>query len=266
MLPTPATRRWSSRKALIGARDVWASEWRWSPVKSRSSGSTPRRASKKASSASPPTASSPVPKRRGSSKTSSWSPRSMPHAHVPRRGRGVEQQRPRHAQVHQQEDVVGELPHEVLAAARELVDHAALDRRCHLGRGEGARPAGVEDLDGPQRPAFDVGRQVAADRLDFGELGHRPSRLEARMRRGVGVDVALQRRERRLQRAPHRAVGQLAPLALELLAVVGAQQLQQALAAMLLRRSRRPRPTSRSRRSSATRATCCSARSAWTGG
>ena len=108
-----------------------------------------------------------------------------PHPHVPRRRGRVEQERAGHAQVHEQEDVVGELPDEVLAAAGELLDDAALDRRGQLGRRERPGPARVEHLHGLERASFDVGRQMAADRLDFGELGHRPIRLDSRAARSA---------------------------------------------------------------------------------
>src|SRR3954447_26085813 len=74
MLPTPAIRRWSSRKALTGARRPRASRRSASPVSSSPSGSTPSRDEKNASRASVPTASSPVPNRRGSQKRSSCAP------------------------------------------------------------------------------------------------------------------------------------------------------------------------------------------------
>src|SRR3954447_15336490 len=54
MLPTPAIFFWSSRNALIGARDRRASAWRCSAVNSSASGSTPSRASKNAAHAPGP--------------------------------------------------------------------------------------------------------------------------------------------------------------------------------------------------------------------
>src|ERR671939_25118 len=138
MFPTPATRFWSSRKALTGARLARASARRWAVVKSGLNGSSPSRAVKNASSAAWPSASSPVPKRRGR----------------------VEQQRAGHAEVHEQEDVVLELPHQVLAAPRQSRDAPALDGRRQLGRRERLAPAGVVDRERAERPALDVGRQV----------------------------------------------------------------------------------------------------------
>ena len=83
-------------------------------------------------------------------------------ARVARRAVRVEQQRPGHAQVHEQVDVVGELPDEVLAAAAEPLDAPARERVLELGGRERARPALVEDLHrlerrGPRRAAPDGG-------------------------------------------------------------------------------------------------------------
>ena len=85
----------------------------------------------------------------------------------------VEQQRAGHPQVQHQVRLVLELPHEVLAAAAEPLDAAAVERRRELLRGERERAAGVVDLELAQRAAVDVRRQVAADGLDLGQLGHR---------------------------------------------------------------------------------------------
>ena len=118
MLPTPATRFWSSRNALTGARDV---------LRERVQvlgGELPRERLD----------AEPRVEERGErlgperELAGPEAPRVVehqlvvaerePHARVPRRRVRVEQQRARHAQVHQQVDVVGELPDEVLAAAR----------------------------------------------------------------------------------------------------------------------------------------------------
>ena len=69
------------------------------------------------------------------------------HARVRRALGRVEQQRARHAQVQHQVGLVLELPHEVLAAAAEPLDPAALHRGGELLRGERERPAGVVDLE-----------------------------------------------------------------------------------------------------------------------
>ncbi len=86
--------------------------------------------------------------------------------------RRVEEQRAGHSQVQEQVRLVLELPHEVLAAAAEALDAAAVQRVGELVRGERKRPAGVVDGELVQRAAVDVRRQVAADRLDLGQLGH----------------------------------------------------------------------------------------------
>jgi hypothetical protein len=72
--------------------------------------------------------------------------------------------------VHEQEGVVLELPDQVLAAARQALDAAALngvDDR--LGR-ERQAPARVGDLQPCDDTPLDEGRELAADRLDLGEL------------------------------------------------------------------------------------------------
>jgi hypothetical protein len=75
--------------------------------------------------------------------------------------------------VQHQVRLVLELPHEVLAAAAEPLDAAPVERRRELLRGEREREARVMDLELAQRAAVDVRRQVAADGLDLGQLGHR---------------------------------------------------------------------------------------------
>ena len=172
MLPTPAIRFWSSSMALIGARHCLASACRCAPVNSGSNGSTPRRAAKNASSASGPSASSPVPKRRGSTNSSSVA-EVEGHARVQGPLRRAQQQRAGHSQVQHQVGLGLELPDEVLAAAPEALDGAALDRGGDLVGHQRERPAGVVDHQPLERPALDVRGQVAADRLDLGQLGHR---------------------------------------------------------------------------------------------
>ena len=115
---------------------------------------------------------------------SSWSPRSKTHARVRRVRLGVEQQRPGHAQVHGQEDVVGELGDQVLAAPAEPLDAPPLGRASASSRGASGRDQrSSTDLEPLQRPALDVRREAAADRLDLGELGH-VSRGYVGVRRG----------------------------------------------------------------------------------
>ena len=105
------------------------------------------------------------------------------HPPVARRLRRVEQQRPGHAQVQHQVDVVLELPDQVLAAPRERLDPPALDGGGDLGARDRGAPAGIEHLEPLQHPALDARREVAADRLHLGQLGHplslRPSATAA---------------------------------------------------------------------------------------
>ena len=89
---------------------------------------------------------------------------------------GIEQQRAGHPQVHEQEALVRELPDEVLAArarrARtsapaQLVGDGSADR-------EGGSSAESRISTSMERAALEMRRELAADRLDFGQLGHRP--------------------------------------------------------------------------------------------
>ena len=158
---------------MTGARLTRVSAYRCALVKSGPNGSTPSRAAKNASRASPPSASSPVPKRRGSSKISSRPSSSANRTRrVARRRRRVEQQRAGHAQVQHQVDVVLELPDQVLAAPAERLDAPPRDRRGDLRARERPAPALVVDLERGQHAPLDVGREMAADRLDLGQLRH----------------------------------------------------------------------------------------------
>ena len=69
--------------------------------------------------------------------------------------------------------VVLELPHQVLAAAPERLDAAPGAGGGHLLARERAAPPRVEHLELGEHAALDVRREVAADRLDLGQLGHR---------------------------------------------------------------------------------------------
>ncbi len=91
---------------------------------------------------------------------------------VRRRAARVQQQRPGHAQMDEQEHLVLELPHEVLAAPAEPLHVPAGDRVDDaLGRQREA-PARVSHLQGAQPAPLDVRREVAPDGLDLGQLGH----------------------------------------------------------------------------------------------
>jgi hypothetical protein len=87
---------------------------------------------------------------------------------------GGEQQVARHPQVHDEEDLVLELPHEVLAAPRNALDRAAGDGGLDVCRVRGLAPSGVEYLHVRDHAPLDRGGQEALDRLDFGQLGHAP--------------------------------------------------------------------------------------------
>jgi hypothetical protein len=75
--------------------------------------------------------------------------------------------------VHHQVHVVIELPDQVLASPRQPIDAPPLDRGGELVGRERAAPARVEHLELAHDPALDAGRQMAADRLYLGQLGHR---------------------------------------------------------------------------------------------
>ena len=97
-----------------------------------------------------------------------------PHAEEATIGvaRGHEQEVARHAQVHDEVDFVGQLADQVLAAARERLDPASLDRLRHLLGRRGLAPARIEDLDTLDRPSDHRRLELAPDRLDLGQLGH----------------------------------------------------------------------------------------------
>ena len=69
-------------------------------------------------------------------------------------------------------DVVLRLPEEVLAAPAEVLD-APSDERVDERRGrQRLAPPGIGDLQRLQRATLDQRRELAADRLDLGKLGH----------------------------------------------------------------------------------------------
>jgi hypothetical protein len=70
--------------------------------------------------------------------------------------------------VHEQEGLVLELPHEVLAAPAELLHAPALDGVDERLGQEGKAPAGIGDLHALDDAPLDEGRELAADRLDLG--------------------------------------------------------------------------------------------------
>ena len=174
MFPTPATRSWFSRNAFTGCLRPRAWSRRASAVKSGLSGSTPSREAKYSARASLPSSTSPVPKRRTSTNRSCL-PVVELHAHA-----GVlrllvgEQEVSGHAEVHHEVHVVLERDDQVLPAPAEPLDDPAVERVCdRLGRRR-VGPARVEHLDVLEPPPLDGGRQLAANRLDLGKLGHPP--------------------------------------------------------------------------------------------
>jgi hypothetical protein len=155
MLPTPAIRFWSSRNALTGARGRAAA---------------PRREERVALLDAERQLAGAEAARVGEGEVGARD--AQPDAGVRRRAGRVEQERAGHAQVHEQERVVLEPPDQVLAPPAELRDRAAFQRRGQLRGRERARPALVEHLEPLQRAVLHVRREVAADRLDLGQLGH----------------------------------------------------------------------------------------------
>ncbi len=97
------------------------------------------------------------------------------HTGVGRLGVGVGKDGTGHAQVLGQVHVALEVPEQVLATAAQAKNPPACQRVGQLVRCERPRPARVEYLHAADAPALDERRQLAADRLDLGQLGHRPS-------------------------------------------------------------------------------------------
>ena len=175
MLPTPAMRRWSSTKDLIGAlrARAWARRCSSGERRGQRLDAQPRAqvgvacggAGHEVPGAEPPrvVVDEPVPAVQGEA-----------HAGVRRIDRRIEQQRPGHAQVHEQVAVLAQPPHQVLARAAHLLDHSAAHRLGHRERQRGPRPATIQDLHPLEGATLQVRGKLAADRLDLGKLGHRP--------------------------------------------------------------------------------------------
>ena len=133
----------------------------------------PRRAAKNASSASGAERQLARPEAARVDEHSSPSPRSKRHARVRRPLGRAQQQRAGHPQVQHQEDVVVEpqtryLPRRPSRSTSRPSTAAASSAGAS---GEHQRASWIASRS--SRPALDVGRQVAADRLDLGQLGHR---------------------------------------------------------------------------------------------
>jgi hypothetical protein len=84
----------------------------------------------------------------------------------------IDEQVARHAQVHRQVHVVLERDDQVLAAAAEALDRASSDRVLERARRRRFTPARIEHLHALEPPTLEHWRQLAANRLDLGELGH----------------------------------------------------------------------------------------------
>ena len=182
MFPMPAMLRWSSSNALIGAVRPRASARRCAAV-NRSSRAPARGArAKNSSSAASPSSSSPGPEAARIHDHQAPAARALPARQARSRthvcagsGSGSHEDRAGHPQV------LGEVePHRtdtisVLAAAPSRSIRRPMSASAELLGGERARPAGVEDLDARKLRALDQRRQLAADRLDLGQLGHRPA-------------------------------------------------------------------------------------------
>ena len=93
-------------------------------------------------------------------------------ARVGRARLGVVEQVAGHPQVHQQEQLVFELGDQVLAATVEALDVPADERAEHLVGLARRRPARVAHAIDHEHPSLQPRRELAADRLDLGQLGH----------------------------------------------------------------------------------------------
>ena len=115
-----------------------------------------------------------MPKRRGSQKREVVAVvEAQPDALVAGAGRRVDEQRAGHPQVHEQEHLVLEIPDEVLAAPVQALDAPALDGAPAARRARAARTtARRRSRSSRERAALDERRELAADRLDLGKLGH----------------------------------------------------------------------------------------------
>src|SRR5687767_12263974 len=87
------------------------------------------------------------------------------------------------------------LPHEVLAAPVETLDAAAVHRVRELPRRCGRTPTRIEDLYLADPPSLDRRRELAANRLDLGQLRHDTSFLK-RVRPSLEMAPRAARRSR----------------------------------------------------------------------
>jgi hypothetical protein len=101
-------------------------------------------------------------------------------------GLGLTQHGAGHAQVLDEEDLLLETPHEVLAPPGESLDPPADQGIRELLRFERARPAGVEDLHAQQAVTLHEWGQLATDCLDLGKLGQGAPAYVSNAARGGG--------------------------------------------------------------------------------
>ena len=196
---------------MTGARRPRASARSRAPVSSAPSGSIPSRAAKNASQRRRGRA----PARRcrsGAGRRSAARGRrrgAKIDALVRRVGRGSSSSVAGHAQVHEQEDLVGELQDEVLAPAAQPLDAPALHGVDELvGRAAAAHQRGSRISRRCSDAPLDVGGELAADRLDLGKLGHRLPRVGRRGRQNGtpgSLDLAAGQPAQRV--APTSAIG-----------------------------------------------------------
>ena len=208
MFPTPATLRWSSRNALIGARLARVSAYRCALVNSG--------------------AERLDPEPRGEERVARVAAeRQLAGAEA---ARVVEDQLAPVVEREAHARGGAAAPAGPAAASRSCADGASGGRRPRAPRsgtcraapsastrrpstaaatsvaGERPAPALVEDLERAQLAALDVGREVAADRLDLGQLRH-PRRAWQVSRWPPGARRATARASRRITRSVVRAPG-----------------------------------------------------------
>jgi len=88
-------------------------------------------------------------------------------------------QAPRHSEVYEQNATGFESNNYILATALYRFDALAREFGRHLGRLVGTNEPCVRDLDRVEPPPGEDRRELRANRLDLGELGHRASVVPA---------------------------------------------------------------------------------------
>jgi hypothetical protein len=88
-------------------------------------------------------------------------------------------QAPRHSEVYEQNAPGFESNNYIFATALHRSDTLARELRRHLGRLVGTNEPRVRDLDRLEPPPGEDRRELRANRLDLGELGHRASVVPA---------------------------------------------------------------------------------------